>query len=141
MEAEGKIIVGVGVMVFKDGKVLLGKRKGNKHGAGEYAWPGGKLDYMESIIDCAKREVREETGLEIYNARFLRLLNFKDYPPNHYIDIGVAAEWKSGEPQNLEPEKCEGWDWYDLDNLPSPLFKSLPSYFEALKTGQNLFDN
>jgi hypothetical protein len=32
--------VGVGIMIFKDGKVLMGKRKG-KHGAGEYAWPGG----------------------------------------------------------------------------------------------------
>ena len=40
--------VGVGVMVFKDGKILLAKRKGS-HGAGEYAFPGGHLEFGESF--------------------------------------------------------------------------------------------
>jgi len=132
--------VGVGIMVFKDGKVLLGKRK-SSHGSGEYAWPGGHMESMESFEDCAKREAREETGIEIENVRFLRLLNFKDYAPKHYVDIGLLADWKSGEPKVLEPEKCESWEWADPENLPEPLFKSLPSYFEALKTGKNFFDN
>ncbi|MDP3996498.1 MAG: NUDIX domain-containing protein [bacterium] len=132
--------VGIGVMIFKDGKVLLGKRK-SSHGAEEYAWPGGHLEYMESVEECAKREVLEETGMKIKNVKFLRLLNFKDYAPKHYIDIGVTADWKSGEPKVREPEKCESWSWYKLQNLPVPLFKALPSYFEALKTGKNFFDN
>jgi 8-oxo-dGTP diphosphatase len=119
---------------------LLGKRK-NSHGTGEYAWPGGHMEYMESFEQCAKRELKEETGIEIENIKFLRLLNFKDYAPKHYIDIGLTADWKSGEPQILEPEKCESWGWYDLNDLPNPLFKSLPSYFEALKTGRIFFDN
>jgi 8-oxo-dGTP diphosphatase len=131
--------VGVGVMILKDGKVLLGKRKG-KHGAGEYAWPGGHLEYMESFTDCARREVQEETGLEIENIRFLRLLNMKSYD-KHYVDIALVCDWKSGEPELREPEKCESWNWHDLDNLPSPLFAALPSYLEALKTGKNFFDN
>jgi 8-oxo-dGTP diphosphatase len=104
---ENVIKVGIGVMVIKDGKVLLGKRKG-KHGAGEYAWPGGNFEYMESFEECAKREVMEETGMEIHNIRFLRLFNLKTYAPKHYVDIGLIADWKSGEPQLLEPEKCEG---------------------------------
>ena len=58
--------VGIGVMIFKDNKVLFGKRKGS-HGEGEYAFPGGHLDYMETIEDCAKRETFEETGIEIEN--------------------------------------------------------------------------
>jgi 8-oxo-dGTP diphosphatase len=132
-------LVGIGVMVFKDSKVLLGKRKAS-HGSGEYAWPGGKLEYMESFAACAKREVREETGMEIKNIRFLRLLNLKAYAPQHFVDIGLIAEWKSGKPQILEPEKVEFWDWYAMDNLPTPLFKTEPSYIEALKTGKNFFD-
>ncbi len=139
-EEFGRPRVGVGIMVMKDGKILLGKRKGS-HGEGEYAFPGGHLEYMESFEACAKREVKEETGVEIRNVRFLRLLNFKDYAPKHYVDIGLLADWKSGEPAVLEPEKCERWGWYDPKNLPKPLFASLPSYFEALKTDKNFFDN
>ncbi len=140
MDNKEQIIkVGIGVMIFKEGKVLMGKRKG-KHGAGEYAWPGGHLEYMESIVDCAEREVFEECGIKIKNIRFLRLLNMKKYD-KHYLDIAMVCDWESGEPELKEPEKCEGWNWYDLDNLPSPMFEPLKTYFEALKTGQTFFDN
>src|SRR3989339_1022927 len=115
------IKVGLGVIIMKDNRGLLGRRKGS-HGEGEYAWPGGHLEYMESIEECARREVREETGLEVQNVRFLRLYNLKKYAPKHYIDIGVIADWKSGEAKIMEPDRIEGWAWYDLDNLPQPLF-------------------
>jgi len=131
--------VGIGVMVMREGKVLLGKRRGS-HGAGEYAWPGGHMEYMESFEGCAKREVMEETGMEIQNVRFLRLMNLKDYAPKHYVDIGLVAEWKSGEPQPMEPDKIERWDWYDIDHLPSPLFSTIPTYIEEFRTGKNFWD-
>ena len=131
--------VGVGVMVIKDGRVLLGKRKGS-HGAGEYAWPGGHLECMESFEVCAKREVMEETGIKIGDIHFLRILNLKDYPPKHYVDIGLMAQWKSGEPKIMEPERCEGWNWYDMDKLPEPIFGPVPTYIEAYKTGRNFWD-
>lgn len=131
--------VGVGVMVMKGDKVLMGLRKGS-HGAGQYAWPGGHLEYMESFTHCAQREVREETGVEIENVRFLRLLNLKDYAPKHYVDIALIADWKSGEPQVLEPHKCAGWDWYDIDELPQPLFSTIVTYIEAYRTGKTFFD-
>lgn len=124
---------------MKEGKVLLGKRI-SSHGTGEYAWPGGHMEHMESFEGCAKREVREETGIEIKNVRFVRLMNLKQYAPKHYVDIGLAADWESGEPQVMEPEKCEGWAWYALDALPEPLFGTLPTYFEAVKTGKNFWD-
>lgn len=138
-EQNQQIKVGLGVMVIKDGKVLLGRRKG-AHGEGEYAWPGGHLEYMESIVEAAKREVREETGMEIKNVRFLRLLNLKEYAPKHYVDIGMMADWKSGEPKVLEPDRIESWAWYDMDKLPQPLFFTIPSYLEAYRTGRNFFD-
>lgn len=137
---EQKPKVGIGVMVFKDGKVLLGKRKGS-HGAGEYAWPGGHLEFMESIIDCAKREVLEETGMEIRNVNFLRLMNFKTKEGKHYVDIALTSDWKNGEPKILEPEKCEGWDWYALNDLPRPLFGTIEPSVKAYKTGKIFFDN
>lgn len=140
MEENNRPKVGIATVVVKDGKYLIGKRKGS-HGAGDYASPGGHLEYMESIEACAKREVMEETGLEVTNIRFLRLLNMKDYAPKHYIDVAVLCDWRSGEPKVMEPEKCEGWAWYGIDELPQPLFKSWGSIVEAIKTGRNYFDN
>lgn len=134
-----RIRVGLGVMVFKDGKVLMGRRK-SSHGEGEYAFPGGHVEFGESFEDCARREVREETGIEIKNLRFLRAMNLKAYPGKHYVDIGMVADWASEEPIVCEPEKCEGWEWYDLDNLPEPLFATVQSYIEAYRTGRVFFD-
>lgn len=131
--------VGVGVMIFKDGKVLLGKRKGS-HGEGEYAFPGGHLEYMESFAECAQRETTEEAGIEIGDINFLLLANVKKYSPKHYVHITVTAQWVSGEPQALETEKCENWGWYSLGDLPSPMFEMCKLSFESYKTGRNYYD-
>ena len=126
-------------MIIKDGKILLGKRKG-KHGAGAYALPGGHFEYMEKFEDSAKREIAEETGIEISDIEFLCVDNIRDYAPKHYVDIGFTAKWKSGEVVNKEPDVCEGWDWYDMDTLPSPLFPSVEHFIEAYKGGKRFFD-
>jgi len=131
--------VGVGIMVFKDGKLLLGKRK-SKLGKGEYAGLGGHLEFGESIEACAKREAMEEAGIELKNIKFLCLSSLKKYQGKHYIDIGLTAKWAKGVPKAMEPEKCEGFNWYDLDRLPFPLFAAEHNYLEALKSGKKFFD-
>lgn len=132
-------LVGVGVMIFKRDKVLLGKRKGS-HGEGEYAFPGGHLDYMETIENCAKRETFEETGIEVENIRFQFLANVRKYKPKHYVHIGVVADYKEGIVKLKEPEKCENWDWYSLDNLPQPLFWMTKLSIDSYKTKEIYFD-
>ena len=139
MDKENRPQVGLGVMVLKDGKVLMGKRK-SSHGAGEWAWPGGHLEYMESFEGCARRETLEEAGIEIQNIRLLFLGNLKHYAPKQYVHVQLVADWKSGEPQVLEPEKLERWDWFDLHDLPSPLFATCDTSIQAYKTGKNFFD-
>lgn len=133
--------VGVGVLVLKDNKILLKRRKGS-HGAGEYEDAGGgHLDYMESFEECARREIREEVGIEIKNIKFLCVSNIRKYTPKHYVDIGFVADWASGEAKIMEPDKCDHIDWYDLNNLPEPLSEWLKFYLEAYKNKINCFDN
>ena len=131
--------VGVGVMIFRQDKVLLSMRKG-AHGAGEYAFPGGHLEWMESFEKCARREVREECGLEIDNVQFQFLANVKTYAPRHYVHVGLTAEWLAGEPEVLEPKKSGEWKWYGLDELPANLFEMTLLAFESHRTGKNYFD-
>ena len=131
--------VGLGVIIFKDGKLLLMKRRGGL-GSGFWGSGGGLLEHMESFVGALRREIREEAGIEIKNIKFLCVSNFKDHAPKHYVDLGFSADWESGEPKILEPEKFESWGWYELDNLPSPLFGVVEKYLEAYKTGKNFFD-
>ena len=131
--------IGVGIMILKDGKVLFGQRKGS-HGAGQHAFPGGHLEYMESFMNCAERELAEECGTEIKNIRFQFLANVTKYAPKHYVHIGLLAEWKSGEPKVMEPEKLESWDWYDLAELPDPMFEMCKLAVDSYKTGRNYYD-
>lgn len=123
-------------MILKEGKVLMTKRKGS-HGAGELSFPGGHLEYMESFEDCAIRETREECGLELKNLRFLYVTNVMKYAPKHYVHIGMVADWASGEPQLMEPDKADEWHWYDLNELPSePMFEFCKLAFDAYRTGR-----
>lgn len=84
----------------------------------------------ESFEECAAREVKEETGLDIDKIEYLTVTNnvmSKVDKPLHIVAIFMRAYLADPNqtPQNPEPEKCEGWDWYDWRNLPRPLFGPL----------------
>ena len=114
--------VGVAVIIIKGNQVLLGKRR-NAHGAGTWCFPGGHLEFGETIQDCARREVLEETGLVVANLRLTTYTNdIFEAERKHYVTLFVIAEHNSGEPRGLEPAKCAGWEWFSWDNLPRPLF-------------------
>jgi len=114
--------IGVGAIVIKNNKILLGKRK-KSHGAGGWQFPGGHLEFGETIEDCAKREVLEETGLSITNIRLGPYTNdIFSLEEKHYVTLYVIANYQSGELTICEPEKCEQWDWFEWNNLPQPLF-------------------
>jgi len=118
-------LIGVAVIVKKDGKVLLGKRK-NAHGDGTWALPGGHLEFNETIEACAEREVFEETGLDIKNVRYGAYTNdIFTNEQKHYVTLFVTAEFSHGKLELKEPHKCEHWDWFSWDDLPKPKFLSL----------------
>jgi 8-oxo-dGTP diphosphatase len=134
--------VGVGVFIIKGNEVLLGKRKAS-HGIGEYGGSGGHQEHGESFEETALREIEEEMGseLRIKNLGFLCVTNMRKYFPKHYVDIGMYAEYESGEPKTMEPHKLESWDWHPLDTLPAPLFGCFENYVQAYKTGQVYFED
>ncbi len=129
--------VGAGLIIIKDNKVLMSKRK-NAHGPGTFAGPGGGLNYMESPKEAVLRELLEECGseLKISEPELLCAVHWEEYAPIHYIGIGFVADYLSGEAQITEPDKFEGWGWYDLNNLPQPLFGVMASYVDAYQNNK-----
>jgi len=123
--------VGVGVIILRDGRLLLGKRKG-AHGAGTWALPGGHLEFGETVEACAAREVWEETGLSIHS--IIRGPYTNDIFPEagrHYVTLFVVARSSPGEPRVYEPAKCDCWQWFRWSELPQPLFPPLASLHQS----------
>lgn len=115
--------IGVAVIIKRDNKILLGKRKGS-HGEGTWSFPGGHLEFGEKVSECAKRETLEETGLDIKNVSEIKTTteDFFETEQKHHITLYVFADYFSGEAEIMEPNKCTGWGWFTWDNLPEPLF-------------------
>lgn len=95
----------------------------------------------ESFEACAARELKEETGLDIDQIEVLKVTNnlfLEESKPSHYIMILLRAVLGNPDqvPQNKEADKCDGWDWYEWDNLPKPLFGPLE---KLLQDGFNPF--
>lgn len=120
--------IGVGVIIFRDSQILLGERR-NTHGENTFATPGGHLEWFETPSDCAKREVLEETGLELIHLREGPWTNdIFSSEKKHYITVFMLAQ-AIGEAKLKEPDKCLGWQWFDINNLPKRLFMPLDNLF------------
>lgn len=116
MAQRTKFFVAVDVLVIRDGKILLGKRKGT-YGAGFWGLPGGHLEDKEEMTVAAARELKEETGLDAGPLEFASLYN-NNIREEHYVHVTFVAREAKGEPVVAEPNKCEEWRWFDLSALP-----------------------
>lgn len=132
-----RVGAGFGVMMIRDGKVLLGKRHEDPekadtefHEEGTWTFPGGKLEYGESFEDGAKREVLEETGITLHDVKVIAVNNDKNEHA-HFVTIGLFSDNFSGDAQVLEPDEITEWRWFDLHDLPNPL------YFPSAKLIEN----
>ncbi|WDE09458.1 nucleotide triphosphate diphosphatase NUDT15 [Thalassomonas haliotis] len=120
-----RVGVGVGVIIIRNNSLLLGERIGS-HGANTWATPGGHLEVGESIEACARREVLEETGLELTTIKKLGFTNdIFEQEDKHYITLFVLAKSNTGEAEIKEPNKCKQWRWCEFNELPEPLFLPL----------------
>ena len=123
--------VGVGLYIFNDkNQLLLGLRK-SKHDNGTWCPPGGHMEFGETYEETAVREAKEETGLIISpeNAIFKGVTNdFYPQEDKHYITLHLFCRKYQGEPNVMEPDKCEKWRWFDIDNLPQNLMLPLKNF-------------
>jgi 8-oxo-dGTP diphosphatase len=122
-----KIKIGIGVIIYKSGKVLIGQRNGS-HGANTWSFPGGHLEEGEEPESTARRELQEETGLKV-NILSPAGFTFDHFEENNtsYITLFYKGDWVNGTPEILEKDKCLEWRWADPSDLPQPLFKPVVS--------------
>jgi 8-oxo-dGTP diphosphatase len=116
--------VGTAIIITKDDKVLLMKRKG-PHGHGTWSTPGGHLDFGETPEECAAREAKEEVGLDVIDVRFRAVTNdVFESEGKHYITIWMDGN-STGEPTIASEREISEIGWFAWDALPQPLFLPL----------------
>lgn len=121
------IPTGVHVVCEREGRVLLLRRAGTGFFDGRYSLPGGHVEPGESVFAAALRELREETGLSALESALEWLGVVHRLSDTNRIDFFVRALSWSGEPENLEPGKCDRMEWWPCDRLPRPMV----AYVEA----------
>lgn len=134
--------IGACVILLKDNRILLGKRHNDPekadsllHGEGTWTLPGGKVDFGESLEKAARRETLEETGIQSESLKLISVTN--DVKENaHFVTIGFLCKEFKGEPKVMEPEEITKWKWFDLDNLPKPMFFPSEKAIKNFKLGE-----
>ncbi len=116
--------VGTAIILTKNDKVLLMKRKGS-HSPGTWSTPGGHLDFGETPEDCAAREAKEEVGVDVVDIRFRSVTNdLFEATGRHYLTVWMEGK-PVGEPFIASKREVEEIGWFAWDALPKPLFLPL----------------
>ena len=122
--------VGVGVIVMKDGKVLIGRRR-EENQKGTWCFPGGAIKFFELLEDCVRREVKEETGLKVKNiSPIFAVDDFRKKDKKHWVCVYLRADYISGEPRPADGE-FEVWKWMSWNKIPRPRFTALETLLKA----------
>lgn len=122
MQQSGVPRIGVGVLLVDDLNRVLLTLRNRPPEAGCWSIVGGKLDFLETLEECAAREAREEVGVEV---AIQSLLCVTDHClPNenqHWVSPAYLAKVQAGNATNCEPEKTADVKWFALDRLPHNL--------------------
>jgi mutator protein MutT len=134
--------VGVGAVIFnEEGKVFLARRgKDARNESGKWEFPGGGVEFGETLEHALAREVMEEYGFAIEVQKLLDVVNhIIPAEKQHWVSPTFICRHKNGTARIMEPTKCEEIGWFELDQIPEDLLtiaskKSLESLRKKHKT-------
>ena len=124
--------VGVIAIVWQQEQVLLVKRKHEPH-AGHWGFPGGKLEWGETMAQGAVRELLEETAIVAdmdspFACFDVLAKDDAGQLAHHYVMVAVRGHYVSGQAQAADDAEAVGW--FSPDDLPDPLCPDLAAIIE-----------
>jgi len=107
-------VASVGVIVRRDDGAVLLVRRANPPSQGLWSVPGGRLELGETAAECARREVREECGVECVPTDVFHVVdriyrNDEGRVQYHYVIVELLAWWSSGEPVAGDDASAVAW--------------------------------
>lgn len=119
------IFIGCELLIRKGDRLLLGLRGKNSYGGGTWGLPGGHLEFGERLIDAACREVGEELGAHVTpeDLELVSLVDDHQQPgKRHHVHVSFEIKEPAWEPQRMEPDECDEWRYFDINDLPKNVF-------------------
>jgi mutator protein MutT len=116
--------VGVGALIVDDaGRLFLAQRGPKaKNERGLWEFPGGGVEFGETLQEALSREIREEYGVTIAVGALLTVTDhILPDEGQHWVSPSYICHIISGTPTILEPEKCSAIGWFTLDAMPDAL--------------------
>lgn len=112
--------VGVGAIIFdNEGKVLLAQRGAKaKNEVGKWEFPGGGVEFGETLEIAIKREIKEEFDIEIKVIEFLEVVDhILPEEKQHWVSPSYVSKLVSGCAKIVEPKKCSNFKWIKFSDI------------------------
>jgi ADP-ribose pyrophosphatase YjhB (NUDIX family) len=127
----------VHTLLLRGQTLLLLRRAKTGYMDGWYALPGGHLQRGERVVDCAIRELREETGIVVQPAelRSAAVLPYRS-ADQQGIDFIMTCTSFAGEPYLAEPDRFDDLGWWSIDALPAPTAPYIAPALALVRRGE-----
>ena len=136
-------VVAVIAVVVMDGRVLL-VRRANPPDAGRWGFPGGKIEFGETISQAALRELAEETAITAEAMRIVTTVDAFDFDErgvvtSHFVLIAVLCRWLSG--SLLAGDDALEARWYGLDEVDETQLDLSKDVAEVAELAARIYGN
>lgn len=138
--SQNHVIPAVYLVLRREGKVLLLRRCNTGYADGNYSLIAGHVDPGETCLQAVIREAKEEAGLDLRSedveVRYIMHRDSGQKSENQRMDVFYEAKQWSGEPVNMEPQKCDDLSWFATDALPAELLDYVKVALERMEEGE-----
>lgn len=134
--ARPTLIPAVYLLLMRDDRVLLLRRRNTGYEDGNYSVIAGHLEAGETVRQGMVREAAEEAGLVIHPDDLVLCHVMHRQAAQDRLDFFFRAKTWVGEPRNVEPEKCDDLSWFPVDALPPNVIPYIQQAIEMSRRGE-----
>ena len=137
MKERHTLIAASYLLLIREDEILLSRRFNTGYEDGKYSLPAGHVEEGETFTQTVIRESKEEIGV-VLKPEDLSVVHVmqrrRPEKANDRIDVFFLAKKWEGEPENMEPEKCDHIQWFSISDLP---IKTIPYIKQAIDCAMN----